>query len=306
MTLDLHQLQAFATVVASGTLGRAAVALHVTQPALSRTIRSLEDHMGASLFERHSKGMLLTDVGRALLPHAHSLLQASDVAKEEISAMLGLAKGTVRIATISSVASSILPQVIDSFSQKFPNLQVQVVEDVWDRVADALINNHVDLAFGVYVQDIEGLTAVKDYSWEDISFFVAGTHHPLHKKRKLQLADTMTQRWVTTPRGTPPFQSLKGIFARHALELPNIVVETRSITLMKSLVKHSGFLSWMPKAMFASEQQAGLINALEIPNTTTAHTLTAYRRSAGILPKPAIKLLEELRHVTKNHRFNQP
>ncbi len=295
MTFNFHQLQAFAAVVECGTLGRAAIALHVTQPALTRTVRSLEDHIGAALFERHSKGMLLTEVGRALLPHANSLLLASEVAKEEISAMLGLAKGTVRIGTISSVASSILPQVIDNFSKKFPNLQVQVIEDVWDRVAGSLINNHVDLAFGVYAQDIEGLSAVKDCNWEDTSFFVAGAHHPLREKSQIKLVDTMGERWVTAPRGTPPFQSLKGIFARHELELPNIVVETRSTTLMKSLVKNSGFLSWMPKAMFISEQQANLINTLEIPNTTTVSTLTAYRRSSGILPRPAIKLLEELR-----------
>ena len=301
MTFDLHQLQAFATVVACGTLGRAAIALHVTQPALSRTVRSLEEHIGAPLFERHSKGMLLTDVGRALLPHANSLLLESEVAKEEISAMLGLAKGTVRIGTISSVSSSILPLVIDNFSKKFPNHQVQVIEDVWDRIADSLINNNVDLAFGVYTQDIEGLSAVKDCSWDDISFLVAGAHHPLQQKRQIKLIDTMEERWVTAPRGTPPFQSLKGLFARHELALPNIVVETRSTTLMKSLVRQSGFLSWMPKAMFSFEQQAGLINTLEIPNTTDTYTLTAYRRSLGILPKPAIKLLEELRHIIKNH-----
>lgn len=301
MTFDLHQLQAFATVVACGTLGRAAIALHVTQPALSRTVRSLEEHIGAPLFERHSKGMLLTDVGRALLPHANSLLLESEVAKEEISAMLGLAKGTVRIGTISSVSSSILPLVIDNFSKKFPNHQVQVIEDVWDRIADSLINNHVDLAFGVYTQDIEGLSAIKDCRWDDISFLVAGAHHPLQEKRQIKLVDTMDERWVTAPRGTPPYQSLKGIFARHEMALPNIVVETRSTTLMKSLVKQSGFLSWMPKAMFSFEQQAGLINTLGIPNTTATYTLTAYRRSLGILPKPAIKLLEELRDIIKNH-----
>lgn len=302
MTFDLHQLKAFATVVACGTLGRAASALHVTQPALSRIVRSLEEHLGAPLFERHSKGMLLTDVGRALLPHAKSLLLESQIAKEEISAMLGLAKGTVRIGTISSVASSILPLVIDSFSQKFPKLQVQVVEDVWDRVADALVNNQVDLALGVLAPDIEGLSAVKDCSWQDISFLVAGAQHPLQKSRPIRLADTLQECWVTAPRGTPPFQSLKAIFTKHGLELPNIVVETRSTTLMRSLVKQAGFLSWMPKAMFSSEHQAGLINTLDIPDTTNTFTLTAYRRSAGILPKPAIELLEALRLIATSYR----
>ena len=74
MAFDLYQLNAFTTVVETGSLGRAALALNVTQPALSRTIKRLEEHVGAPLFERHSKGMQLTDIGRALLPHA-TLLQ---------------------------------------------------------------------------------------------------------------------------------------------------------------------------------------------------------------------------------------
>ncbi|MDD2545416.1 MAG: LysR family transcriptional regulator [Burkholderiaceae bacterium] len=300
MTFDLHQLQAFATVVASGTLGRAAIALHVTQPALSRTIRSLEEHLGAPLFERHSKGMLLTDVGHALLPHAQSLLRESAMAQEEISAMLGLAKGTVRIGTISSISSSLLPVVLDNFSQKFPKLQIQVIEDVWDRVADALVNNSVDLAFGVYKPEMEGLSAIQDCCWDDMSFLVAGAHHPLQDKPDIQLIDTVHERWVTAPRGTPPFQSLKSIFSRHELALPNIVVETRSSTLIKSLVKQSGFLSWMPEAMFSAERQAGWIKTLNIPHTTDPFTLTAYRRSSGSLPKPALQLLEELRVVCRH------
>lgn len=300
MTLDLHQLQAFATVVASGTLGRAAVALHVTQPALSRTIRNLEDHLGAPLFERHSKGMLLTDIGRALLPHAQSLLRESTMAQEEISAMLGLAKGTVRIGTISSISSSLLPVVLDNFSRKFPQLQIQVLEDVWDRVADALMNNSVDVALAVHQQEVEGLSAIQDCCWGGMSFLVTGADHPLQDKPDLQLIDTVHERWVAAPRGTPPFQSLKNIFSRHALDLPNIVVETRSSTLIKNLVQQSGFLSWMPEAMFSAERQAGWIKTLNIPQTTDPFTLTAYRRSAGNLPKPALYLLEELREVCRH------
>ena len=70
MTFVLRSLVAFNTIVSSGSLGRAAEALNVTQPALSRTIRKLEDEVGAPLFERHSKAMQLTDVGRGLQPHA--------------------------------------------------------------------------------------------------------------------------------------------------------------------------------------------------------------------------------------------
>jgi DNA-binding transcriptional LysR family regulator len=78
MTLDLRQLNAFLTIVSAGSLGRAADMLHITQPALSRTVRRLEQQVGAPLFERHSKGMQLTAVGSALLPHATLLLREAE------------------------------------------------------------------------------------------------------------------------------------------------------------------------------------------------------------------------------------
>ena len=87
MSYNLHQLHAFTTIVSSGSLGRAAALLNVTQPALSRTIKRLEEDVGASLFERHVKGMQLTDIGAALLPHAQLLLREAENAREEIDAM---------------------------------------------------------------------------------------------------------------------------------------------------------------------------------------------------------------------------
>src|SRR5688500_905896 len=108
MPFDLHQLAAFNAVVAAGSLGRAADAMHVTQSALSRIVRRLEVHVGAPLFERHSKGMQLTDIGLALLPHATSLLRDAEGAKEEIRALLGLAKGTIRVGAVGSIACQIL------------------------------------------------------------------------------------------------------------------------------------------------------------------------------------------------------
>ena len=106
MTLDIRLLTAFLTIVQTGSLGRAAQALHVTQPALSRSIKQLEEKVGVPLFERHSKGMLLTQYGQALLPHARLLQEESALAVKEIDALRGLSKGTVRVGAIASVASA--------------------------------------------------------------------------------------------------------------------------------------------------------------------------------------------------------
>jgi DNA-binding transcriptional LysR family regulator len=298
MPYDLQQLQAFVTIVEAGSLGRAAALLNVTQPALSRTVKRLEDHVGAPLFERHSKGMQLTDFGQVLLPHATLLLRESEHATEEINAMRGLAKGTIRVGAVASLAGLALPQAIGNVLEKWPKLQVQMVEGVWDRLAEALVKHEIDLALGVAVPDTEEIAAITDCQWEDCSHVVAATDHPLRRKAELRLADVMDQRWTTTPKGTAPYEHMAQVFAANGLGMPEIAVETRSIVMLKSLVVRSGFLSWFPAPMYDFECRAGLMGALPISEASGTRTLTIFRRRHGILPGPAVKLLDELRTLT--------
>ena len=298
MTFNLQQLHAFVTIVSSGSLGRAAEALHVTQPALSRAIRRLEDELGASLFERHSRGMHLTAVGEALLPHAIVLQREAEQAREEIDAMRGLARGTIRCGAVGSIASLVLPLAVSGVLDQWPNLRVEIIEGVWDRLADALIRREIDLALSMAVPDTDEIVAIGDCRWEDSSYVVAALDHPLRGKQGLTLADTLDAQWAIPPRGTAPFMHMEQAFAEHGLGLPNVVVETRSITVLKSLVSRSGFLSWMAEPMYVTESKSGVFDTLPLPGVAGRRTLTAFRRRHGVLPSPAVKLLEQLRQLT--------
>ena len=297
MTFDLRQLNAFATIVSAGSLGRAAEKLHVTQPALSRTVRRLEQQVGAPLFERHSKGMQLTAVGSALLPHATLLLREAENATEEINAMRGLAKGTIRVGAVGNIASLILPLTIGAVLKKWPQLTVFVIEGVWDRLAESLVKHEIDLALSAEAETSDEIEAIADCRWQDRSNVIAAANHPLRNRRKLTLEDTMSEQWAITPRGTAPYQQMQQMFRARGLGLPNIVVETRSIIVLKSLVTRSGFLGWMPESIYDAERRARLVNVLDIPGASSIRTLTAFKRRQGILPAPAVKLLEELRRL---------
>jgi DNA-binding transcriptional LysR family regulator len=150
----------------------------------------------------------------------------------------------------------------------------------------------------VDVEDTDEIAAIKDCRWEDMSYVVAGMRHHLRKKPKLVLSDTLSESWAILPKGTGPFEHMKKVFARQNLPLPNVVVESRSVTALKSLIGRSDFLGWMPAPMYDAERRAGLIDALDIPGASDKRTLTAFRRRAGMLPSPAAKLLEELRALT--------
>ena len=297
MAYDGRQLQVFLAVVTHGSLGRAAEALHITQPALSRTIKRLEAQVGAALFERRTKGMSLTPIGEALLPHARLVQRESERAAEEIDALRGLAKGTIRVGTIGSAASVVLPLVIEHTLQRWPNLRVIVVEDVWDRLARALVSHEIDLALDVAKPDTDDICAVADCQWQDRSFVVAATGHALQRRRPLTLADTMNERWAVPPRGTAPFEHMRQVFAAQALGLPKVVVETRSITVLKSLITRAGFVSWMAEPICDAERMAGLIAPLPLPDAVHLRTLAVFRRREGTLPTPAAVLVQQLREL---------
>ncbi|MFX1674736.1 LysR family transcriptional regulator [Paraburkholderia sp. A2WS-5] len=302
MTFNLQQLHAFVVIASSGSLGRAAETLHVTQPALSRAIRRLEEEVGAPLFERHTRGMHLTAVGEALLPHAILLQREAEQAREEIDAMRGLARGTIRCGAVGSIASLVLPQAVSGVLQKWPNLRVEIIEGVWDRLAEGLVQREIDIALSTATPDTEEIVAIEDCRWEDNSYVVAALDHPLRGKPGITLADTLEQQWAIPPRGTAPFEHMQQVFVANGLGLPNVVVETRSITVLKSLVARSGFLSWMAEPMYVTESKAGVFDTLPLPGAAGRRTLTAFRRRHGLLPSPAVKLLEQLRQLTTEPR----
>lgn len=297
MTFDGRHLGAFLAIVDLGSLGRAAEALHLTQPALSRTLQRLEAQVGAPLFERHSKGMWLTPIGQALLPHARLLRREMDNATEELDAMRGLAAGTIKVGAIGSVVSRVLPLAIAGVREHWPQLKVQVLEGVWDKLAQALLNHEIDIALDVVEREDDDIGPIADCRWQDRSHVVAAVGHPLRAQAPLSLADTLAQPWAVPPRGTAPYEHMRGVLAAHGLGLPNVVVETRSITALKALITRAGFLSWMAEPIYDAERSAGLIDKLPLPGVVGTRTLTAFRRRKGILPGPAAKLVEQLRLI---------
>ncbi|MGY2904125.1 LysR family transcriptional regulator [Bradyrhizobium sp. URHC0002] len=298
MALSVEQLATFTAIAKAGSLGRAAAVLNMTQPALSRAIKRLEEQLGAELFERHSKGMQLTEIGKAFLPHATSLHAEATQALEEIQALRGAGKGTVRVGAVASIASSILPPAIERTLKKWPGLHFDVVEGVWDLLAAGLAKHEIDLALGAEAPDTDEIVAIRDCRWQDTSHIIVAADHPLKRRRKLTLADTLQERWTIPPAGTGPHQHLERVFAEQGLGMPDIVVRTRSITVLKSLVVDSGFLSWMAEPMFEPERRAGLVSPLSIAGVDGRRALVAFRRRRGLLPVPSLKFLDELRRLT--------
>jgi DNA-binding transcriptional LysR family regulator len=294
MSLTSRPLAAFLAVAEQGSLGRAAAALNVTQPALSRIIRRLEADLGAPLFERHSTGMLPTSFGQALLPYAQLIQAEAGNAEREIAALRGLDRGLVRVGAIGSAAMMLLPDAIDRMLRRWPGLRVRLVEAVEDQLAQALIHNEIDIAIAGELEETDDIVRVAAQEFADRCDVIAAVGHPLQQASPLDPRQLLEHPWVMPPKEATPRRQFTRLMQGIGFEPPAATVETRSIGVIMTLVAGHGFLGWMPQPLYASAEVAGLVRPLPLPALSLRRRFHLYRRRRGILPPPALRLIEAL------------
>ena len=144
--MQIHQLRYFCAVARTGSFTRAAEQEHLAQPSLSQQVRKLEDELGTRLFDRLGRSVRLTSFGETFLPRAEAILRQVEDAKHEIEEMAGVERGKVVVGSIPTVAPYFLPGCLASFSRKFPDIQVSVVEELTSELLERVQDGTLDLA----------------------------------------------------------------------------------------------------------------------------------------------------------------
>ena len=294
MALEPRQLRAFLAIVNTGSLGRAAQSLHLTQPALSRVVKQMKSQLRVQLFERRTTGMELTTFGKALLPYATHLTEEADLAIEEINVRLGLGRGTVRVGTVASAAVVVLPALLERFHKDWPKLQLQITEAVEDQLAAALVNNDVDVVLSGSIPETEEIVQVCEHRHRDRSVVIAAVTHPVHERRKVTLADLLELQWAMPSIDAEPRKRFDALILRLGGKPPHIAVETRSLATVKAVVAQTRYLSWLPEPLFAAEQAAGLIRPVRCDELVMPRRFFIYRRRRTFMAPPIRQFLEAL------------
>jgi len=143
-----RQLQAFTAVAQTLSFARACERLHMSQPALSLAIRSLEQTLGGRLLTRTTRQVRLTPEGAALLPRALQLLADWDNVRERIKQQFALQTGHVTVAAMPSFAGNVLPGILREYRRRHPNIEVAVHDVVQEQVVEMVESGRVELGFG--------------------------------------------------------------------------------------------------------------------------------------------------------------
>ncbi len=149
MKVTLHQLEVFLSVAELRSFTEAGRALNVSQPALSRTIRQIEDGVGARLFDRDTRNVELTPAGRELAPIARRILGEFEGAFSELAQFVEGRSGRVTVAALPSIAAAILPATIERFRHGHPQVDFTIRDALSDVIVSAVDEGHADLGVTV-------------------------------------------------------------------------------------------------------------------------------------------------------------
>lgn len=141
-----NHLRTFIAVARFGSFTRAAWQLCITQPAVSGHIAALEEALGAKLFNRTGREIVLTDSGRVVLKAAHDIMERLDLMQRELDDITTLKGGTIRIGASRIIGVYLLPKIVTAFREKFPEIEIQLSIHSARSIAESVLENAFDIA----------------------------------------------------------------------------------------------------------------------------------------------------------------
>jgi DNA-binding transcriptional LysR family regulator len=234
VNFDLNDLQAFRAVVELGSFRKAADAVSISQPALSRRIDKLEQALGVRLFERTTRSVTLTTVGRVFAQSAEQLLHDLDVALLGIRDVSSSRLGHVTIACVPSVAYYFLPHVIARYHRRFPRIRVKLLDASANEVLAAVSSGEAD--FGVGFMGSQEAEIEFKLLLQDRFVVACQRDHPLARKKRVTWNELYEHEYVSVDKTSGNRLLLDQALSAVAPSTPSIC-ETRHVTTMLGLVE---------------------------------------------------------------------
>lgn len=243
--MEIKQLECFLEVIRTGNFTAAAENLFITQPALSRIIKSLEDEIGTPLFIRTRKKMLVTDAGRVLERHALLIEKQLQLMNVEFDHMLKLKKRHIRIGLPTIVNTAFFSKLIASYHQKYPEVTFQLEEDGSRRIEEKIIHDLLDFGIVVLSERNDQLEKFMFVN-EKLKLVVHSSHH-LSEKGKISLQELKDENFIMFNRDFE-LRNLVINACRGAGFHPNIVSETSQLDFIQELVSYNIGITLLPES----------------------------------------------------------
>jgi DNA-binding transcriptional LysR family regulator len=289
--LDLASLHVFQTVVREHSFSRAAEKLYRTQPAVSISIRKLEEWVGQPLFVRGSGARMLTDAGTLLLEYADRMLNLREEIRKGMNDLRGLERGQLALGVNESSIHALLP-ALDRYRRLHPGIHIKVHRVFSRDVPREVLNHHLDIGVISYLPEERDLAAVEFH--RDSLVLIVWPGHRLAKRNDVDIKDLGQETFVAHIVESPHRLRVIQMFARHRVPL-QMDIEMPTLESIKMLVEMKKGVAIVPRMCVESEVARGGLRALRIRQMRVVRRLYLVYRRDRPLTAAAQELVEIIR-----------
>ncbi|MEV9650802.1 LysR family transcriptional regulator [Bacillus sp. S2(2019)] len=241
--MEWEQLEYFQTLAKLEHVTKAAVELSISQPALSRSIARLENHLGVQLFDRYKRSIKLNAYGRRFLIRVETILYEYQEGKNEIQSILNPFKGEVSLGFLHTLGTTVVPLAIKDFQSQYPDIHFQLKQNHSYWLLDQLKKGELDLCLLASVEIDDTLQWMPLWT-EDLYLFVSNTH-PLSAVEEVRLEALANEPFIVLKHGYALRRTVEDLFSSAQIQ-PEIVFESEEVATAAGFISAGLGISILP------------------------------------------------------------
>lgn len=297
--LRFRHISCFVAIAQERNLGRAAERLHLSQPAVSKTLSELEALAGARLVERGRHGARLTPAGEHFLRYAANVGQALESAGTALAGAAMPTASVLAIGALPTVASGLLPDALAQLRQARPHAGVRLRTGTNAVLLAALKSGELDLVVGRMAEPSTMQGVSFELLYAEPLVMAVRPRHPLLSRGTVSLPAVLGYPLIVAPAGTVPRLNTDAYFDAHALRVPSDCLETLSVSVARLLAGRSDAVWVTPERAARADLDEGWLVSLDLPMKAAQEPVGILRRSAGDANELADTLADILRALAR-------
>ncbi len=297
--MQTRHVRAFLSIVESGSIRAAARRLGVSQPALSKSLRQLEDELAVPLILRSVHGAIPTEYGRALMARASVIEEELRRAKEEIAQMCGAKGGNVAVGLSAVAAFLMSSDALARFWRRYPTAKVRIIDGVFDMVLSGLQRGRLDFSIGPLPRVPLGAEIEAEPLFENVIVPVVRRNHPLANARSLE--ELRNSTWLLIGPDSDTIDLVSENFTDHDLPVPQVSVACESFPALIELVVGSDLVTALPQSLLSHHLFGEVMRRVPIKETMRSTVMALVRRAGVPLTPLADALAAEFRRLARRY-----
>ncbi|MBT7074767.1 MAG: LysR family transcriptional regulator [Anaerolineae bacterium] len=284
--VDLKKIETFLCAAENSSLSGAAKQLHLSQPAVSHQIKSLEDELSTTLFTRTNTGLQLTEAGRLLMPWARRLLHDTNDLKEMMASLQEGIVGELRIACSTTAGKYILPQMAARFSQQYPGIHVRILACRPEQATLDLLNGEAHLA--VVSTEVDDTSLESQQFFQDLITLIVPSSHRWASQKRIEPSELMEEPIIMREETAGTRRVVLAELAKHDISQDdlNIFMELGNAEAIVRTVAAGYGISFVSSLASAYPMERGNVTDIDVDDMNLRRNVYMVRKRISTPHRP--------------------